>query len=120
EWQRATCARGFAVAASLQCHERMMKLAILSACALVGCGDANIGPGDGGGSDASGAFDSSDGTTSDADVGQPVPYTCNTGSLSPSSPKGVLIKCSMMHQEYSPSTPIQRNFGVFIPNGYVA
>jgi hypothetical protein len=44
-------------------------------------------------------------------------YAAANCILSLSSPKGVLISCTMQHQEFVGGI-VTRNYGVFIPNGY--
>src|SRR4051812_34502968 len=49
----------------------------------------------------------------------------NNCSLSPSSPRGTLLRCTMQHKEFKglggvPNGTVTRVYGVFIPKGYVA
>jgi hypothetical protein len=44
-------------------------------------------------------------------------YATANCTLSPSSPKGTLISCTMHHQEFVGGI-LTRHYGVFIPNGY--
>lgn len=47
---------------------------------------------------------------------------CSNGSANPANPtKGVLLTCSMPHQESLPAAPVTltRKFGIYIPPNYV-
>lgn len=47
---------------------------------------------------------------------------CSNGSANPVNPtKGVLLTCSMAHQEFLPAAPVTltRKFGVYIPSNYL-
>jgi hypothetical protein len=85
-----------------------------------GGGDGGNGTG-GAGSGGTGSGGAGSGGAGGGGSGGTAAISCN---LSPSSPKGTLIKCTMQHQEFKgiggvPNGTVTRVFGVFIPKNYV-